>query len=159
MCTLSVIAMMILVITAAVEDKYKEKKHKRWYCALTGEEAYIQQIVRRAQTVRYAKMQRRKKRNVRVHGRDSRERKRIYKRCNGMGGSGGGNVRESIVDNNGTSMDIAIHNIAQRSLGAESMAKALSELSLQNGATTGELENGVKTINRYFEEYEAKNEL
>lgn len=38
MCTLSVIAMMILVITAAVEDKYKEKKHKRWYCALTGEE-------------------------------------------------------------------------------------------------------------------------
>nr|DAG46431.1 MAG TPA: hypothetical protein [Caudoviricetes sp.] len=36
------------------------------------------------------------------------------------------------------------------------MAKALSELSLQSGATTGELENGVKTINRYFEEYEAK---
>lgn len=73
-----------------------------------------------------------------------------------MCGSSGGNVRESIVDNNGTSMDIAIHNIAQRSLGAESMAKALSELSLQSGATTGELENGVKTINRYFEEYEAR---
>lgn len=73
-----------------------------------------------------------------------------------MGGSGGGNVRESIVDNNGASMDIAIRNIAQRSLGTESMAKALSELSLQSGATTGELENGAKTINRYFEEYEAK---
>lgn len=38
MCTLSVIIMMILVITAAVEDKNKEKKHKRWYCALTNEE-------------------------------------------------------------------------------------------------------------------------
>lgn len=73
-----------------------------------------------------------------------------------MGGSSGGNVRESIVDNNGASMDIAIHNIAQRSLGAESMAKALSELSLQSGATTEKLENGVKIINRYFEEYEAR---
>lgn len=73
-----------------------------------------------------------------------------------MCGRSGGNVRESIVDNNGTSMDIAVHNIAQRSLGAESMATALSELSLQSGATTGELENGVKTINRYFEEYEAR---
>lgn len=38
MCTLSVIAMMILVITAAVEDKFKEKKHKKSYCLLTGEE-------------------------------------------------------------------------------------------------------------------------
>ena len=40
-----------------------------------------------------------------------------------------------------------------------SLIHILSELSLQNGATTGKLENGVKTINRYFEEYEAKNEL
>lgn len=63
---------------------------------------------------------------------------------------------ESIVDNNGASMDIAIHNIAQRSLETESMAKALSELSLQSGATTEEFGNGVKTINRCFEEYEAK---
>lgn len=73
-----------------------------------------------------------------------------------MGGSGGGNVRESIVDNNGASMDIAIHNIAQRSLETESMAKTLSELSLRSGATTEELGNGAKTISRCFEEYEAK---
>lgn len=73
-----------------------------------------------------------------------------------MGGSSGGNEWESIVDNNSANMDIAIRNIAQKSLGAGSMAKALSELSLQSGATTEELGNGAKTINRYFEEYEAR---
>lgn len=73
-----------------------------------------------------------------------------------MGGSSGGNEWESVVNNNSTSMDIAIRNIAQKSLGAEDMAKALNELSLKSGATTEELGNGAAVMNRYFEEYEAR---
>ena len=73
-----------------------------------------------------------------------------------MGGRSGGNSRKGTIDSDSASMDIAIRNIAQKSLEAESMAKALSELSLQSGATTEELGNGAKTINRYFEEYEAR---
>lgn len=73
-----------------------------------------------------------------------------------MGGSSGGNEWESSVDNNSASMDITIRNIAQKSLGAEDMAKALNELSLKSGATTEELGNGAAVINRYLEEYEAR---
>lgn len=73
-----------------------------------------------------------------------------------MGGSSGGNEWESVVDNNSASMDIAIRNIAQKSLGAEDTAKALNELSLKSGKTTEELGNGVAVINRYLEEYEAR---
>lgn len=37
-CVASVIILLIAVIVAAVKDDYKEQKHKKSYCILTGSE-------------------------------------------------------------------------------------------------------------------------